>query len=427
MATLQKVVLGTPPSAVDGDTVRVANTKANANVDVLNTQAALTSATGITAAQALTAAHIGKRINIALAAAGVINLPAASTCATDNVLLLRNIGTTVVTLAITVGSGDTIALSKLNPGEAALMDTDGVHAWTVLMRGRTNSDNEVVNGNCAVNGNETVGGTLAVTGAITATGGFSARPAFNGATPWDTNNLPAVVRTECYLFLSGSNLILGRKLGSALTVNGAHQVIPAAGLSLSPAGNAANSLYYIYAAMVSGSLALEYSTTGYTLDPATGLPTKTGDTSRTLVGIALSGPSAGTWLGDVVGQIGVLSYFNRRSKVAFAQNSNGTTSSLNTPYIGITFLNWADETINFRGNGTGTMNASGSYIAGWQIDGVNASAGHAVGLPTVGYAGVCAPEYMNFYPEGKHVATMYAGPNNGTLTATLTGYVITRG
>jgi hypothetical protein len=167
MTSLQKVVLGTPPTAVDGDTVRVANTKANANVDVLNTQAALTSATGITTAQALTAAHLGKRINIALATAGVINLPSASTCPADSVLLLRNTGTTVVTLAITAGSGDTVALSKLNPGETVVMDSDGAHAWNVLMRGRTNSDNEVVNGNCTVNGNETVGGALGVSGNAT--------------------------------------------------------------------------------------------------------------------------------------------------------------------------------------------------------------------------------------------------------------------
>ncbi|NPT39727.1 tail fiber domain-containing protein, partial [Paraburkholderia xenovorans] len=88
------------------------------------------------------------------------------------------------TLASKTGSGDSVALSKLNPGEAVLMDTDGVHAWTVLMRGRTNADDEVVNGNfsvsgnstvngdstvnnSAVNGNETVGGTLGVTGAAT--------------------------------------------------------------------------------------------------------------------------------------------------------------------------------------------------------------------------------------------------------------------
>jgi hypothetical protein len=156
MTTLQKINLGTAPTGQDGDTNRSANVKMNSNVDVLNAQVALTTAATITVAQALTNAHVGKRVNIALAVAGSVNLPTASTCAADNVILLRNIGTTIATLAITSGSGDTVALSKLNPGETALMDTDGVHTWAALMRGRTNSDNEVVNGNC------TVGGTLSV-------------------------------------------------------------------------------------------------------------------------------------------------------------------------------------------------------------------------------------------------------------------------
>jgi hypothetical protein len=63
------------------------------------------------------------------------------------------------------------------------MDTDGAHAWNVLTRGRSNSDNEIVNGNCTVNGNETVGGTLVVTGAATLTGGLtSALPISSGGT-----------------------------------------------------------------------------------------------------------------------------------------------------------------------------------------------------------------------------------------------------
>lgn len=173
MTALQTINLGTAPAGSDGDPVRTAFTKVNANAAVLQTQAALTSATGITTAQALTTAYIGKRVNIALAAAGVINLPSASTCSADSVILLRNIGTTVVTLAITTGSGDTVALSKLNPGESALVDTDGAHAWNVLTRGRSNSDNEIVNGNCTVNGNETVGGTLSVTGLTTLSGGLA--------------------------------------------------------------------------------------------------------------------------------------------------------------------------------------------------------------------------------------------------------------
>ncbi|MDR3386811.1 MAG: tail fiber domain-containing protein [Rudaea sp.] len=154
MTALQTVNLGTAPDGTDGDPSRTAFTKVNSNVAVLQSQSALTSAVAtVTAAQALTSAlHVGKRVNINLASTGAINLPAASTCAADQVTLLRNVGATVVTLAITTGSGDTIALSRLNPGECALMDTDGVHAWNVLLRGRTNNDNETVNGNLSIGG-----------------------------------------------------------------------------------------------------------------------------------------------------------------------------------------------------------------------------------------------------------------------------------
>lgn len=176
MTALVTINQGTAPAGSDGDTVRSAFSKVNANVGVLQAQAALTSATGITTAQALTVAHVGKRVNISLSTAGVVNLPAASTCTADSVILLRNIGTTIVTLAITAGSGDTVALSKLNPGESVLMDTDGAHAWNVLTRGRSNSDNEIVIGNCTVNGNETIGGALSVTGNTTTSGVLSAAP-----------------------------------------------------------------------------------------------------------------------------------------------------------------------------------------------------------------------------------------------------------
>lgn len=165
MSNLQKVNLGTPPAAIDGDTVRVANTKMNANVDVLSTQAALTSAAAtITAAQALTTAHVGKRVTFNLAAAGVINLPSAAACEADSVILLRNIGTATATLAIAAGSGDTVALSRLGPGETAMLDTNGVHAWNVLMRGRTTANDDSVPGNLAV------GGALTVAGAVSAGG-----------------------------------------------------------------------------------------------------------------------------------------------------------------------------------------------------------------------------------------------------------------
>lgn len=210
MTSLVKVLLGTAPTGTDGDPVRTGFTKANSNVDVLNAQAALTSAAAsVTTASALTAAlHLGRRVNISLVAAGTVQVPAASTCGADGVILLRNIGATIVTTAITTGSGDNLSLSKLNPGEAALIDTDGVHAWAVLTRGRTNLDNEVVNGALSV------GGALTVSGSAT----LGARPTFAGATAWDSANMPA---------LSGRNKFINGPMQADQRGNGAPRTFTA--------------------------------------------------------------------------------------------------------------------------------------------------------------------------------------------------------
>ncbi|WP_155122523.1 tail fiber domain-containing protein [Burkholderia ubonensis] len=176
MSDLQKINQGTAPSGTDGDTVRVGFSKVNANADVLRTQVALVSGAVITQPQALTSAHIGKRVSINLSSSGTVNLPAANTCPPDGVIALRNVGTISVALAVSGGSGDTFPLSKLHPGEAALVDTDGLNAWGVLMRGRGQGDSE------------TVDGDLRVMGAAT----FDARPTFAGKVPYDNGNLSPV-------------------------------------------------------------------------------------------------------------------------------------------------------------------------------------------------------------------------------------------
>ncbi|WP_174907977.1 tail fiber domain-containing protein [Burkholderia diffusa] len=168
MANLQKANLGTPPAGVGGDDQRAANTKFNANVDVLNAQAAIVSAVPITSNQALGDAHIGKRVSINIAAGGTVKLGRAAQYAADSVVWLVNIGAKRVLLAPGDGSGDTVGLSGLNPGEAAVFDTDGVKTWRVLMRGRASGDDESINGALSVGGTLSVGGGVA--GDLPATG-----------------------------------------------------------------------------------------------------------------------------------------------------------------------------------------------------------------------------------------------------------------
>lgn len=165
MTALQKIALGTAPAGTDGDTFRTASTRMNANVDVLDTQAALSSTTTITSPSALTIANVGRRTSISLTAAGTINLPAANTCAADQVLFLRNIGAYVVNLAPSAGSVDSVTSTTLNPNETVAFETNGSNLWRPLWRSK-NSNNEVVNGTLTVAGG--IAGDLPVSGQISA-------------------------------------------------------------------------------------------------------------------------------------------------------------------------------------------------------------------------------------------------------------------
>ncbi|KVC60498.1 hypothetical protein WI73_04575 [Burkholderia ubonensis] len=177
MAELQKINLGTAPAGRDGDPARTANQKMNDNVDVLSVQAALTTGSMITTSRTLTADHIGRRVSISIAADGsVVKLIAAAKCEPDAIVWLANIGAKRVTLATEDGSGDSLSLAGLNPGEGAVLDTDGVSVWRVLLRGRSSG------------ASETVEGDLRVMGAAT----FDARPTFVGKVPYDSGNLSPV-------------------------------------------------------------------------------------------------------------------------------------------------------------------------------------------------------------------------------------------
>ncbi|WP_430227988.1 tail fiber domain-containing protein [Paraburkholderia tropica] len=172
MTALQTVNLGTAPTGTDGDTVRVANVKANANVAVLNTQATLTS-TSPNAVRDLTAADMGKRVNFTPTAAGTVHFPAANSTGADQLVAIHNLSATYdITMAIAAGSGDaapTVAVVK--PGEMLTYETDGVSIWRTI--GRKKSIDEIVQGKLSVVGASTFTGAASFTAAATLSGGVS--------------------------------------------------------------------------------------------------------------------------------------------------------------------------------------------------------------------------------------------------------------
>jgi hypothetical protein len=131
---------------------------------------------------------------------------------------------------------------------------------------------------------------------------------------------------QCKLVKSGSYLVLLPFNGNVLTIAGVTNAVPDAGVSLAAAGLTASTTYFIYAYMNSGTMTLEASTTAHATSTTAGnkgTEIKSGDNTRTLVGIArvIAGPA---WQ-DTAAQRFVISWFNReRRDVVGAVDSTST-------------------------------------------------------------------------------------------------------
>lgn len=166
----------------------------------------------------------------------------------------------------------------------------------------------------------------------------------------ENTSLPGGIEAfgQCRLVKSGANLVLQPYKGNKLTINNAICTIPAAGVSLAPSGAVALTLYYIYAYLSATGIALEYSTTGHSTDANTGVEIKTGDATRTLVGMAraIAGPQ---WADTATNRF-VASWFNRR-KVRATYTSNapfgygGATFTNISVFQPLEFLSWGDESV----------------------------------------------------------------------------------
>lgn len=198
---------------------------------------------------------------------------------------------------------------------------------------------------------------------VSSTATFSGTTTFSGDVIL-SSGLP--IAAACRLALSGGNLVLSRYNGISINIDGTNQTIPGAGVSLAASGVSASTFYYIYVYMNSGTMTLEYSTTAYTINSSTGIPQKSGDSTRTLVGAAYT--TAGSAWADANGTRYVLSYFNRRrrsSTTTFSANVSSQSSSSTVVEVDSSirngFISWSDEIVDI------TMDGSFFYIAGGSI------------------------------------------------------------
>lgn len=231
---------------------------------------------------------------------------------------------------------------------------------------------------------------------------------------------------QCRLVLSGGSIALVPFAGNQLYINGSNRSIPGAGISLAPAGLTVGTTYYIYAYWAGSAIALEASATGHSTDPSSGVEIKSGDATRTLVGMArpVSGPA---WKDDIDNRY-VLSWFNRRLKASRKQlTANVTLTAAGPAEVSTSlrndFICWENGVTSAAASGAAQIGASstfafrlalnGAAIGNW-LYGANllaSNAATALGLTDL------SPDV----PEGANYITLAYTRGSGSGNADVTG------
>ncbi|MDM0024068.1 hypothetical protein [Variovorax saccharolyticus] len=230
---------------------------------------------------------------------------------------------------------------------------------------------------------------------------------------------------HCRLVKSGANIVLQRFKGLWLTINDKDYAIPSAGVSLAATGLTVGTLYYIYAYMSGVTMTLEASTTGHSTDTATGVEIKTGDATRTLVGMAR--PITGPAWADTAAQRFVISWFNRLPITlgnGFTANrgyTSSTTGEVNAE-IRNEFLNWAGSGIQASINGQGGHSTTNSIMDTWiGVDGAQVDALSSFQQPTGGNRCSFNVNYAGTTTEGYHYTTLMADNPSGAGSLSYNG------
>ncbi len=181
---------------------------------------------------------------------------------------------------------------------------------------------------------------------------------------------------QCYFQYSSTTTVsLVPYNGQNLVINGIPQQVPTGGIAISNTGLAASTLYYFYAAMSGGSMILEASTTGHVLG-TNGVQVKSGDATRTLVGMAFTNTSTPGQFVQTLSSRCVASWYNRKPSAIFliaASGSTFTNTSLGNvlPAANITFVGWVEDAIQFGSSGSAQGTTAGTNLTiGVAQDGV---------------------------------------------------------
>ena len=203
--------------------------------------------------------------------------------------------------------------------------------------------------------------------------------------------LAVVNHGQCrFGYVSPTQCILVPTNGNGLIVNNKQYRIPSAGITLSNTGLGASTGYYVYARDAgtnSGVLTLvaePMATSPYSRS-ANGVFTKTGDTSKTLVGwIGTTGTSQFQWTST---DKRVMSWFNRKLAQCKEYGTGSVTTTTHSQMTsGVNIPAWAGSVIQVLLSGQGNATSgvpNGGYLS-VRSNGVGVGGGYGTSFLTIG-------------------------------------------
>lgn len=246
-------------------------------------------------------------------------------------------------------------------------------------------------------------------GYVLSTNGPSANPSWI-ALPSGAAVLPL---GQVRLTYSSSTALLVKPYnGNQITVNGAYQTVPSAGVTCSNTGLTAATLYYAYVYVTGGTLTCEMVTTTHTTGTS-GLEIKSGDATRTLVGMAYTAAGSPGTFADSATFRGVASWFNRQGKTLEASVIGSAAGNVTV----LQFVTWSDEAVQVNVTGTATNNTAGSYTQQQLvIDGaaVGSNGIQTSQTTTASYFMPVALSRVATLSENAHSASVTLSVNSGT-------------
>lgn len=225
---------------------------------------------------------------------------------------------------------------------------------------------------------------------------------------------------QCQLTMGGGDLILSRFNGYKLFINNALRIIPATPPFINSAALAINTTYYIYAYMSGATMTLEASATVPAEYSINGLMVKTGDSSRTLVGMGRTDGAAWaicrSWFNDTDNTSS--SYFTTDRST----NNTASFTEINSE-IRVEFLVWDGQAANISVNG-GTLLDMGAGDGGYAYYGT-AIDGASPQDNGCGIVGVVVPNnYSSSDWLPLSINTAISGLSEGYHYATISGLVV---